>query len=203
MTCLRRRGRSRRGYTVIEVMIALTLLAIGTSGIIAMQKVTTLANRDAKNLVIANQVARTWVERLRADGVRWNHPSSLNPTSDLADTKWLDHVDGSWFRPTDDVLGSPTSDAFGNDVRDAELSRGTFCTNVRLTWLYGPPPAVPPPYLIRTEVRVYWLRDGGGGVLEANKAICDPSIDLDQVSSAVARYHFVYVASAIAENMAQ
>ncbi|HEY3594788.1 MAG TPA: hypothetical protein VGL13_12980, partial [Polyangiaceae bacterium] len=81
--------------------------------------------------------------------------------------------------------------------------RGVFCTNVRLSWLYGPPPAVPPPYLIRAEVRVYWLRDGAGGVIEANKTICDPSINLANVSTATSRYHFVYVTSAIAENMAR
>jgi len=195
--------RARRGYTVIEVMIALTILAIGTSGIIAMQKVTAVANRDAKNLVIANQVARTWVERLRADAARWNHPSPVNPDSDLGDTRWLNRVDGQWFRPADDPLGSPTADALGNDVVDAQVARGIFCTNVRLTWLYGPPPGTPPPYLIRAEVRVYWLRDGSGGVIEAGKAICDPSIDLGSVTTATDRYHFIYVTSAVAENMAR
>lgn len=195
--------QARRGYTVIEVMIALTILAIGTSGIIAMQKVTAVANRDAKNLVVANQVARTWVERLRTDGARWNHPSEVNPESDLGDTRWLNRVDGQWFRPADDPLGSPTADALGNDVPDAQVANGVFCTNVRLTWLYGPPPGTPPPYLIRAEVRVYWLRDGGGGVVEPNRAICDPSIDLAQVTTATDRYHFVYVTSAVAQNMAR
>jgi prepilin-type N-terminal cleavage/methylation domain-containing protein len=195
--------RSRRGYTVIEVMIALTLLAIGTSGIIAMQKITAVANRDAKNLVIANQIARTWIERLRADAVQWNHPSPVSPDSDLADTKWLNNVTGNWFRPADAYpMGSPSADAFGNDLPDTKVADGLFCTNIRLTWLYGTPPQ-PPPYLIRAEVRVYWLRDGGGGVIEAGKPICDASIDLAQVGAAVNRYHFVYVTSAITQNMAQ
>jgi prepilin-type N-terminal cleavage/methylation domain-containing protein len=199
-----RRARLR-GYTIIEVMIAMSLLAIGTTGIIAMQKITTVANRDAKNLVLANQIARTWMERLRADSVPWNHPSSLSPTSDLDDTRWLKAVGGDWVRPADDALGSPTTDALGNDVPDSALGGGTgvFCTNVRLAWLYGPPPNVPPPYLMRAEVRVYWLRDGGGGVVAAGKGLCDPAIDLTQVSSAVDRYHFVYVTSAIAQNMAR
>jgi prepilin-type N-terminal cleavage/methylation domain-containing protein len=196
-------GRRPRGYTVIEVMIALTLLAIGTAGIIAMQKVTAVANRDAKNLVIANQIARTWIERLRADAVQWNHPSPVNSLSDLGDTRWLNQVTGQWFRPADDPLGSPTADAFGNDVTDANVAQGVFCTNVRLNWLYGPPPGAPPPHLIRAEVRVYWLRDGGGGVVQANAAICAPGINLALVSTALERYHFVYVTSAIAENMAR
>ena len=195
--------RGARGYTVIEVMIALTLLAIGTMGIVAMQKVTAIANRDAKNLVVGNQIARSWLERLRADAAQWNHPSPVNgQISDLADTKWLNNVDGKWFRPVDDPLGSPTADALGNDVRDTDLSTGVFCTNVRLTWLYGPPLAAPPPLLVRAEVRTYWLRDGSGGTVNG-KGICDATTDLSQVSPAVDRYHFVYVVSAIAQNMAR
>jgi type IV pilus assembly protein PilV len=184
-------------------MIALTLLAVGTSGVIAMQKVTALANRDAKSLVIATQVARTWVERLRADATQWNHPSPTNPEDDRADTRWLKTVNGVWFRPTDDLAGSPAADALGNDVSDTDLANAAFCTNVRLTWLYGPPPGTPPPYLIRAEVRVYWLRDGGGGSVEAGKTICDPGIDLSKISPSLERYHFVYLTSAIAQNMAR
>ena len=196
-------NRAARGYTIIEIMIALTLLAIGTTGIVAMQKVTTIANRDAKNLVLANQIARTWMDRLHADAVQWNHPSPLQSTSDLADTIWLRNVGNDWFRPVDDVMGSPTFDALGNDVRDTNMGGGNsiFCTNVRLAWLYGPP-SPSPPYLMRAEVRVYWLRDGAGGVVMPGKTICDPGIDLSTVSPAVDRYHFVYVTSAIAQNMA-
>jgi prepilin-type N-terminal cleavage/methylation domain-containing protein len=201
----------RRGYTVVEIMIALTLLGIGTTGIIAMQKVTTVGNRDAKNLVIANQVARTWLERLRTDAVQWNHPSPVNAVADLNDTKWLDHVDGTWFRPAEDATTTPVraaaADALGNDVSDANIDSATngaiFCTNVRLTWLYGAPPTVPPPYLVRAEVRVFWLRDGAGGSLQAYKNICDPAITPAEVSPAVDRLHFVYIASAITQNMAQ
>lgn len=200
MTCA---VRGRRGYTVIEVMIALTLLAVGTSGVIAMQKVTAIANRDAKSLVIANQVARTWIERLRADATQWNHPSPLDPNDDLADTRWLKAVNGVWFRPADDLAGSPAADALGNDVRDTDLDNAIFCTNVRLTWMYGPAPTAPPPYLIRAEVRTYWLRDGGGGTVEAGKTICDPGIDLAKVAPSLERYHFVYLTSALTQNMAR
>ena len=199
----RARRTAHRGYTVIEVMIAMTLLAIGTSGVIAMQKVTAIANRDAKSLVIATQVARTWMERLRGDAAQWNHPSPISQDSDLADTRWLKAVTGVWFRPTDDLAGSPAADALGNDVRDTDLANAIFCTNVRLTWLYGPPPSAPPPYLIRAEVRVYWLRDGGGGSVEAGKTICDAGIDLGKIAPALERYHFVYLASALAQNMAR
>jgi len=198
--------KSARGYTVIEVMIALTLLAIGTSGIIAMQKVTSVTNRESRNLVIANQIARTWMERLRTDAVQWNNPSVSNPTSDLdTDTVWLKNVTGNWARPADDVRGSATADAFGNDIPDNKADKaGSFCTNVRLSWLHGPAGGgEAPPFLLRAEVRVYWLRDGGPGGLDG-KTVCDPGMtNLNAVSPALDRYHFVYVTSAIAQNMAQ
>jgi type IV pilus assembly protein PilV len=193
--------KGRRGYTVIEVMIALTLLAIGTSGIIAMQKITAVANRDAKNLVIANQIARTWIERLRADAVQWNHPSAVKPALDLSETTWLNNLNVGWFRPAESPtgMGSASADAFGNDVLDANVANGLFCTNIRLAWLYG---AGAPPFLIRAEVRVFWLRDGGGGTIDG-QPICNIDTDRNQIGTAVDRYHFVYVTSAIAQNMAR
>jgi type IV pilus assembly protein PilV len=200
-------ARNARGYTVIEVMIALTLLAIGTSGIIAMEKVTSVTNRESKNLVIANQIARTWMERLRVDAVQWNNPSASDPNSDLSDTLWLNQItnnEGVWFRPSEDAArGSPTADAFGNDVALADVATGSFCTNIRLSWLYGPPGVTAaPPYLIRAEVRVYWLRDGGPGALQ-DKPICDPTVNVALVSPEVTRYHFVYLTSGIPQNINQ
>jgi prepilin-type N-terminal cleavage/methylation domain-containing protein len=194
-----------RGYTVIEVMISLTILAIGATGVIAMQKVTTVANRDAKNLVVANQIARTWMERLRTDSVQWNHPSPEDTTSDIGTTLWLSQIgakEGQWFRPVDSaVFGSPTFDALGNDVPDSQAAdNGVFCTHVRLAWLYGPLPAQPP-YLIRAEVRVFWLRDGGGGPVGGQgQSVCDQNQNPNTIDSATTTYHFVYAASAIRQN---
>jgi type IV pilus assembly protein PilV len=186
-------------------MISLAILAIGTSGIIAMQKVTAVANRDAKSLLIANQIARTWAERLRTDAAQWNHPSSYIAADDLNNTQWIKEIStqpGQWIRPADSALGSFTADSFGNDVAAGSLA-AVYCTNLRLTWLYGPPSAFQPPYLIRAEVRVFWLRDGGGGVIDTGVALCDPNITVANLGGAIANYHFVYVATAITENMAQ
>ena len=134
--------KGQHGYTIIEVMIALTLLAIGTSGIIAMQKVTTIANRDAKNLpFLANQIARTWMDRLHADSVQWNHPSVVQSTSDFDDTVWLRNVGNDWFRPADNALAHPPRRAWQRRARHCPRARhrGLLRTNVRLAWLYGPP----------------------------------------------------------------
>ena len=204
--------RAARAYTVIEVMVALTLLAIGASGVIAMQKYTSIANRNAKNLALANQLARTWVERLRTDALQWNHPSPVDPSgNDLAtDTRWLRQAAGAgtgltaWLRPADDAsFGSPAFDALGTDVRDADAGAAVFCTNVRFAWLWGPPPGVNPPYLLRAEVRVFWLREGGGGLMGTQRSICDGDFTgWDDLGSQVERFHFVYVTSAIGQNTA-
>lgn len=195
-----------RGYTVVEVMISLAILAIGTSGIIAMQKVTAVANRDAKSLLIANQVARTWTERLRTDAAKWNYPAGQILADDLNDTQWIKAIStqpGQWIRPADSAFGSFAADTFGNDVA-ANSPAAVYCTNLRLTWLYGPPSAFPGgPFLIRAEVRVFWLRDGGGGVIDATLPLCDPTITVANIGAAIANYHFVYVATAIAENIAR
>ena len=62
-----------RGYTIVELMMAITVLAIGVSGIIAMQKITVASNLHAKKLAIATQIARAWQDRLAVDASLWNH----------------------------------------------------------------------------------------------------------------------------------
>ena len=126
-----------------------------------MQKVTAVANRDARNLEIANQISRTWIERLRADAMLWNHPSPVNPSSDITDTIWINgHVSPptspTWFRPANStyhIYG--VHDALGRDDPTATsdaTANGPFCVHLRLTQNT--------PKSIRAEVRVYWLRQG-------------------------------------------
>jgi Tfp pilus assembly protein PilV len=194
------------GYTVVEVMIAMAILMIGTTGIVAMQKVTTVSNRDSKNLVVANQIARAWVERLRADATQWNNPSPTSPTTnDMGNTRWLGVVNGLWFRPANDTThGEPAyaaADVFGNDVPIGSAAT-VYCTNVRLSWLYGPPGTVEPPYLLRAEIRVLWLRDGGPGPVGAT-ACENGAVTWDNIGPMTDRFHFVYVATAVTQNMAR
>lgn len=153
-----RRAHSNFGSTIIEVLMAISVLAIGASGIIALQKVTVVANRNARTLEIANGIAQTWVERLQTDATLWNGPSPQVPSSDLnTDTKWLANKVANpgaavWFRPvnaTDGIYG--VHDGFGRDDTSGNLN-GPFCVNIRLTELRDT--------LIRAEVRVYWLRQG-------------------------------------------
>lgn len=212
-----RRHRRRRGYTVVELMMALTVLAIGVTGIIAMQKVTLNSNRDAKSFAIAAQIAQAWVDQLSIDAVQWNYPSqSRLGVSDLTDTTWLSRVGSSgsassgWFLPaysTTQRFGG-AFDALGNPVSD--YSQAVFCTHVRLQWLSPDGAVVSSPTsttgngLIRTEVRVFWLKSPGTSPATTD-GFCPSSMINDvgwatTVGRAVDRYQFVYQASAVRQN---
>lgn len=186
-----RTNRRSRGYTVVEVMMALTVLAIGSTGVIAMQKTTLLGNTNARNLATATAVATTWAERLRTDGMQW---TSTNGVSNLAATRWLSGAIPSpavalWFSPVEmATFGSPRADILGADIYAAETEAQAFCTELRLTSF--PVPAGTSPHLIRAEIRVFWSRDG------------DPvACDTPNVETLYGRYGFVYVTTAIHQNV--
>jgi type IV pilus assembly protein PilV len=189
-------------YTVVEVMMAMSVLAIGATGVIAMQKATLIGNVRARDLMVGNAVSAAWIERLRADGKRW--VINDDNTTTIAQTTWLNLVgnddfptlaapEGQWIRP----VAVPAEDvSFLADVRGADtddLVLAGFCTNIRLNQLT--------PRMIRAEVRVYWLKSHGvavtpqtGGTL-GGTALCDE--DLALVGAERHRYHFVYMTTGI------
>src|SRR5579859_3211269 len=79
-----------RGFSVVAVLISMTVLAIGASAVMSMQKATVQGDMDARETDIANAIARTWVERLQRETLRWTVPSSIPP---------LLQVTGAWFLP--------------------------------------------------------------------------------------------------------
>jgi prepilin-type N-terminal cleavage/methylation domain-containing protein len=192
-TSRRSRRRATLGYTVIEVMMALAVLSIGATGVIAMQKATLIGNVRARNLATANAVASAWIERLRVDGLRWK---VIDGQSTLSSTRWLNAV-GAWFSPaavsTEDI--SPQADVLGRDTfTDAEAA---YCTHLRLTQVTD--------NTMRAEVRVFWLRYGdvqgasNTGTFDA-AAVCStaPSyVTKVGTAAALLRYHFVYLATAV------
>jgi type II secretory pathway pseudopilin PulG len=194
--CGRLRRRAIAAYTIVEVMMALSILSVGATGVIAMQKASLVGNLRARDLATANAIASAWMERLRVDGLRWTLlPGNL---STIAQTQWLSAVgndhptvnspEGEWIRPAE--LGawfmSPGADVRGLDT--TEPADQGFCTHLRLTQLL--------PNLIRAEVRVFWLRQQGGGTIDgANLCAVDPAAL--EGSDADVRYHFVHLVSGI------
>ncbi|MEM9875539.1 MAG: prepilin-type N-terminal cleavage/methylation domain-containing protein [Myxococcota bacterium] len=199
-----RYGRSRRrraGYTVVEVLMALSVLAVGATGVIAMQKATLVGNTQARNLATANAIAQSWLERLQVDGMGWTTDANGNDT--ILQTRWLsvvglDHPtiappEDVWFRPAT-VAAVDRSMEAGADVRglDTDIAAETgFCTHVKLTQTM--------PNLIRAEVRVFWLRRNGGGTI-AGTPLCDDNVGYVAAVSAPgasSRYHFVHLVGGI------
>ena len=186
-------------YTVMEVMIALGVLSIGATGVVALQKATIVGNVRARDLATANVVASSWLERLNADGLRWQQLN--NGTSTINNTLWLQAVgndfptvggtEGVWLKPTQTAIVSGEADVRGKDVITATpTSQTAFCTNIRVTQLTRT--------LIRAEVRVFWLRRKGGGVVGGGTDLCsgDPAYLL-AIEPARDRYHFVYATTGI------
>ena len=187
-----------KGFTAIEVMLALTIFTIGATGVISMQRTAIKANLDARRQDQANALAREWVERLRRDAAMWTLPNTANPSSNIATALLLKGtVNGKWHLParTGDTEVSAAADVLGVDqaVYSAANSSVLFCTHIRLTFLMTDE-------LIKAEVRVFWTRGldttpAAGFCSESESTIGDPPTATD-----TAKYHFVYAVSAIRRN---
>lgn len=211
MTPARLHRRSRRlaaGFTLLEVMMALTVLAIGMLGVVALQGATIGATQDAQQFSIANSVARTWLQRLQRDAQRWNHPSAFRTDSDLTtDTAFLNMVSATtpmWTRPNESPLepgASPAFDRMGNDIplADPRFPDAVYCAHLRLRQLY--------PDMIKAEVRVLWKkrRLGNGtayAALGLTSGVCTAGTEA-AVGADTANFHWVYAVTGITKSRAQ
>jgi prepilin-type N-terminal cleavage/methylation domain-containing protein len=201
------RDRAAAGYTAVEVLMAMTIMAIGSAAVMSMQKASVLGNADARKTDIANSITRTWVERLHRDAMQWTTPGPTNPTagSNLANAKVVNYGatnSGNWFRP-DQYAATTTAttanisagfDILGRDVPlDRLLEDAVFCAHVRLTWLDQPG-------LLRADVRVLWARGiSNESVPSAPKSVCDPTVASDNQPDPLA-YHAIYVTTAVKGN---
>jgi prepilin-type N-terminal cleavage/methylation domain-containing protein len=195
-----RARRASRGYTAVEVLMAMTVMAIGAAAVISMQKTAILGNLDARKGDVASSIARTWIERLQRDSMQWTLPSPTNANSNMANAKLLNgHVTGKWFLPVD-YMGvttpetmSPAFDILGRDLATADMGSAVFCANVRLTFLS------PDNLLIRADVRVLWARS----ISNAPPAggFCNATIGTQDIPDPLT-YHSIFATTSIMENAA-
>jgi prepilin-type N-terminal cleavage/methylation domain-containing protein len=168
-----------RGYTAIEVLMAMTVMAIGGAAVITMQKTSMTANLDARRADVANSIARTWVERLQRDSMGWTQPGPEAAGNNIGNAPLLAAgiaAQGQWFLPTQESgitvpeTMSPGFDILGRDLPAAQLATADFCVNVRLSWLTTT--LVPPGGdLIRADVRVIWPI----GIINSRPGFCNPT----------------------------
>jgi prepilin-type N-terminal cleavage/methylation domain-containing protein len=200
-----REAAGHAGFTLVEVLVSLAVLAIGVTGILSLEQSSVQSNRAAQEMTVATGIARRWQERLSDDALQWNSPSSRNPNSDLArDTAYLCNVIGcasgstsastGWFVPVPPTgsTDSAAFDAFGNEVV-VSSSAVHYCTNVRLTWLRAESPGTPG--VLRAEVRVWWYREGASR--NAAYANCGSSAGLNMLGTDIANVQYVQAAQAL------
>ncbi len=166
---MRRRQDCRaahRGFTMLEVSIALGLLFLGLLGMGALSAAAIRTNMEAQDRTAANNLLNRVLEELQVEALNWNDPAwrpateSENqveflpalralPLDTTGETVWLDY--GQRFTE------AGARRAYTHDLRpvnprtDPELAK--FCVHYKLTWLN-------PNESARADVRVYWLRRG-------------------------------------------
>lgn len=180
-----------RGYTLVEVAVALGVLAVGAAGVIAIQKATGLGSVNARNVSTANRIAAKWLERLQSDALSWNTINGYGASNWLKEATLPPAV---WKTPAEVFNhGSPDADVLGADIYPGDDSPSAFCTHLRLTALPGSldtPGGMQPPYVpaIRAEVRVYWSRSG-----QPVNCAADPAT----ISNTREQYGFIHEVTAI------
>lgn len=185
-----RSKRSRRGYTAVELVMAIGIFAIGVTGVFAMQRVTSGANAHAKNLAIATYAAESWLEQLAIDATLWTQTSPLTS----GNTTWLDQLGTNattgWFLPATSGSFGPGFDPLGAYAANADAA---FCTHIRLTRLLPEPNG-----LLRAEVRVFWPKPGP--VWSTTVAYCPATATAGEVSTISDKtdyFHFVHKATVV------
>lgn len=143
------------GFTLIEVMIAIGIMTVGSLGILSMHQAVTNANRSAHEMNTGLAITERWIERIERDTLSWTEEGLT--TSSLSGTAYLSEIAGTvtstdWFRPSpSDSSESYGFDFRGKDTRDAGQIK--YCTNLRLHWIRQGSSA-------RVDIRTFWFRAG-------------------------------------------
>lgn len=160
----RKNRHAQAGFTLVEVMIAIGIMTVGSLGILSMHQAVSNANRSAQEMNTALAITERWIERIERDSLSWTE-QGVTSTS-LSGTNYLSTIAGSvgatdWFRPA--VVGEEhyAANYFGADVTDT--SEIKYCTNLRLHWIRQGSS-------VRVDVRTFWYRAGylPGGATHPN-----------------------------------
>lgn len=175
-----KQAKPQAGFTLIEVMMAMTVLMIGAMGLFALQATTYRSTQQSREILTASEIARVWAERVKFDAVSWTTgaPDAAAAVTNLTGTRWLKLVPadgslGAWFTPSPPTSGSlsapsammtPSADYYGRFIWVTGAVEPTYCTQLRLQWVY-------PGQAMRVDVRVWWRRransnDPGIGSME-------------------------------------
>ena len=192
--------RAHRGFTTIEVLVAMTVFAIGAAGVIGMERSAIVGNLDARRLDVANNIAREWIERIRRDGMVWTNATTYANTSYIST-----YNNAGWKLPNPSAPKQacpasgaadgkcPAFDLLGRDLIVGEWPSAIFCTHIRIDDLIAG-------RLVRAQVRVFWRRNLSSAAPAAfcsSAAATMAGVDANKANEI---YHFVNLATAVRMN---
>lgn len=155
----RRTRLARAGYTLIEIMMALAVLAGGAAAIMGLQQAAIRGNQEANEMATATRIAEMWLDRYRLDGLRWTTggPTATPGPTQFTNTAFMQAMPASgstgWHVPPSSTtfLAATSLQQTGNPTGATGAPSPYFCVQSNLTWVYLGT-------AIRADVRVFWRR---------------------------------------------
>lgn len=141
------RRRTESGFSLIEVLIAVTVFVIALAGIMALMLTTVRANASSTAGTDAVGVAERFLEELRARSGAWrgvlplsNELCHLN-TDDA--TGWILPMNTTTCPSMSRWSDGAAHDSEGRGTGDANLRKRIYCVHYRVRWMpdqtYGTP----------------------------------------------------------------
>ncbi len=194
-----RSARAGRGYTAVEVMLAITVLLISSAGVMSMQKAAIQGNLDARRLDVANSIARVWLDRLTTDATTWNSTSGIT----LTNTMWIkDNLDTGAFMtpaalPAGAPIYSPAFDILGRDLPNPGDPTAVYCVHVKLDTMATTTTTPAGPVLLRATVLVFWPKNLLFAAGAPANPLCPGPTDVAAVEAATGTYHMLFATEAL------
>jgi type IV pilus assembly protein PilV len=153
----------RNGYTMIEVMMALAILAVGAVGVISLQNVAVMSGLASRNLSTATNTASSWIERAQGEAAAWTRtdnsdvtvPAALARMPVLATALQPGNINKWNDLPASVMSGATALDGSATDGVAPNPKVG-FCSQVRAVFL-GPAGSAD---VVSFQVRTYFARGG-------------------------------------------
>jgi prepilin-type N-terminal cleavage/methylation domain-containing protein len=152
-----RRRRPARGFTILEVLIAVVITAVGFAAIFALQIGTVQGNSATRDVTGAVSVGERFVESLRRTGHVWTTGAPPAPLN----------AGAGWHTLTPQPIDHNGLPVAANGVLGSGLRRQRFCVHY---WVE--PMATFYDGILNARVRVVWPR-----------ATLDDGVDLTNVCS--------------------
>jgi Tfp pilus assembly protein PilV len=165
-----KRTRKQAGYTLIEVMLSVSVLIVGATGFTLMQGASARAIQTAQEHTVALEVMETWVERVRRDASLWNAPGIANMQNTVylraGSLAW-----GTWItpapvaEPATTIIATPSSDAWGWDRAAGRDAR--YCVKLMYQIAHwSAARGIRSEDAVRADVMVWRPRRGAAGALD-------------------------------------